>query len=738
MSEHICPICQRPNDPSAERCWYCQAVLTQIEKPENSPSDWLDDFREDSEQPTEPEQAESAAPVNEEPNEEVPDWLARIRTREQQERESLSAEKAEPEATEERQDLPDWLKEIKAGNSGKKAEPANPPPAPEPAPFFGPVQEEPGPVESSVPNGEDDTQEWLERLAAWKPSEGSQTEPETGSHLTPEQPSEEGKQTPFTEQYEPAAQELGLDPTKGWQKLPLDEPEAVPEVPFSAEPQKEQPIEPTEEAVDLFKEPAFEFESLEPVSRLDNQPAEESASSEEDPNRWMDDLLSDKLFESGPPFEITESTENSESPSADENPQAIPFVSDDLPDWLSSASLEKSAKKPDEAVSEELNASSLDADLEKANLPPWLQAMRPSSEPTPTQSTDGSTPIIEGLGMLAGIDGVLRSQELSEGFHKPVGYGSALKVSEHQKANANLFSSLVEESLEIQDIVETPKRRLKPVLWKSLLALALLTLIFFSKDFLGNLTVQPALFPPEVVASYDMVNTLPVDKPVLLVSEFEPAAAGELSWSSQTLLEHLLRRDLNIAILSNNPAGTTILTQFLADAGQKISSYDLTTRAVNLGYLPGGTTGLLFLTQNLRSAMPYTHDFLVAWDSPVLQSVNALSDFGAIIVISDKAESARIWIEQVQPALTETPLVFVISAQAAPMLSPYYQSGQVTGYIGGFNGSLAYESLFQQPSVASEHLTAFQSSLLFVAILIFLGGLITLIHPPVSTQKGKR
>ena len=139
---------------------------------------------------------------------------------------------------------------------------------------------------------------------------------------------------------------------------------------------------------------------------------------------------------------------------------------------------------------------------------------------------------------------------------------------------------------------------------------------------------------------------------------------------------------------------------------------------------------------NPRLAMPYTHTLDAAWNSDILYEVNSLSDFGALIVFSDKSESSRTWVEQIQPGLGTTPLMFVVSAQAAPLLQPYYQSGQIAGYVSGFYGSLAYEQMLQQSDGVLTHLGGFQTAMLFAAVVILLGGLVTLIRPAAAARKG--
>lgn len=764
MPENLCPICQRPNDANAERCWYCQAVLSHENEAENNGNtDWLNSFREDSAQSVEPFPVESTPEESEEKQEEIPDWLARIRTREQLEREASKDEKPKAEPEEPKEDLPDWLKEIKAGNSGKQSETV--------------FQEESQTTSentvseevfektelpSSTQKEQDDTEEWLSHLAAWRPVDNL---PSASDSLNPfldeknsNQPDNLSDQsvhlTSLTGSDDTNKQPVELKSSEGWQIIPeesVTEPEssnqdgpAEPDQTNSSveieKPHEVMPPGPDEIAfdVDSLRE---EFGSQESFSTIENQEPEPGTSPFKEETQPPDSGTDNSLLE---PAALTDSfsTTSESTPAFLENlPGAEPFLQDDLPEWLASATINKIDQKPAEEISQELDSKILDANIDEANLPDWLQAIRPISEKglPEAESEPETSQIIEEVGLLAGISGTLQSSQVSGEFRKPVGYGSALKVSERQKSNANLLASLVKDNLDDED-VEIPKnQKIKHTLFRLALAAALILIILFGNSIMSGLTVVPKLFPPEVVAVYDKVNALPTDKPVLLTGDFEPAVTGELSWSSQTLIEHMMRRNLNFAVLSVNPGGDVILLQQLETISQKVPGYDLSTHVIDLGYLPGGSTGLQLLTKDIRSAVPNKYDVYdvhAAWNSPILQSVHSLNDFGAVIINSDKPESARVWVEQIQPAMDATPLLFVISAQAAPLLEPYYQSGQISGYIGGFSGSLAYEAIFQQSSNSTNHLGAFQASLLFIAALVFMGGLINLIRPSAIEHKG--
>jgi len=128
-----------------------------------------------------------------------------------------------------------------------------------------------------------------------------------------------------------------------------------------------------------------------------------------------------------------------------------------------------------------------------------------------------------------------------------------------------------------------------------------------------------------------------------------------------------------------------------------------------------------------------------AWENQALVGVTRLQDFAAIIVLTDNAETGRAWVEQVQPTLGvgNTPMLAVVSAQAAPVMQPYYESSQIKGMVAGLAGGMTYEQLRQVPGTAHAYWSTFQAGLLaamaFIIIGILFQGVLAL-FPPVNPR----
>jgi len=145
---------------------------------------------------------------------------------------------------------------------------------------------------------------------------------------------------------------------------------------------------------------------------------------------------------------------------------------------------------------------------------------------------------------------------------------------------------------------------------------------------------------------------------------------------------------------------------------------------LNLGYLPGGAAGVLGFAKSPQKTVPVAVDGSPAWVSPALQGVNNISDFAAVILLSDDGENARIWIEQLEAdnSLGNTSFIVVSSGQSGPMILPYVQSGQVDGIVTGLDNDASIEQFNGgRPGLARGYWDAYGFGLLAAVAIIVIG-----------------
>jgi len=113
-----------------------------------------------------------------------------------------------------------------------------------------------------------------------------------------------------------------------------------------------------------------------------------------------------------------------------------------------------------------------------------------------------------------------------------------------------------------------------------------------------------------------------------------------------------------------------------------------------------------------------------AWTSAPLEGVTSFSQFAALVLITDSADAARTWIEQTESARGNIPFVVISSAQAAPMIQPYYDSQQVKGVVSGLYGGAVFEqNNAGRPGTARSYWDAYSVGMLLAMSLVLGGGL---------------
>jgi hypothetical protein len=360
---------------------------------------------------------------------------------------------------------------------------------------------------------------------------------------------------------------------------------------------------------------------------------------------------------------------------------------------------------------------------------------------------------LEEKGALAGLHGVLPIiPGATEATSKPKSHSIKLDTTEQQQAHVVLLEQiLAAETAPLPMKASSLPRSQRLLRW----SLSALLFIVLGVGIFGRSRIfpLPSQAPNETNAAMQVVGTIPANAPVLVVFDYEPATVGEMEASGASLLDQLrLLKNPRFTLLSTSPTGSALAERFmsnvLADPYSKPPYLPVAgTDYINLGYLPGGLAGVYAFAQDPKGIMPFDANSDAAWNSKLLDGVNDLAGFKAVVVLTDSVEAGRVWIEQTALARGTTPLVMVASAQAGPMFLPYVQSGQVNGLVTGLYGAAGAEQVTGglpnipcvdrvQPATPTEQAScpptgfvrrywdAYNLGLYLVAALMTLGGLL--------------
>jgi len=326
---------------------------------------------------------------------------------------------------------------------------------------------------------------------------------------------------------------------------------------------------------------------------------------------------------------------------------------------------------------------------------------------------------------LDGINGLTSFAQQTPSIHPNDSLPSRLKVTDAQIEHAELLRNLIDaEGAAPGD----PSRRFgrskhfSRFFFSVILIVGLLIFYFVSIPELDQPEISPA-----VLQTYKIVENLAVNLPALLVIDYNPAYSAELDLSIKALLTHLARKNILSVFVSSLPTGPFQIEKIFNDAKKsRLVILPDQSLVYNLGYIPGGLTGIPLFIQAPRQIMPseaWTHGQSIY---PELMGINSPDDFSIMVIATENSETARSWIEQIQVHPIGRPLIFVISAQATPALLPYYSAipKQIDGLLSGIEAGLQYETFDSTSDSDSRTWLMYNLGMLLAGILMAVGGIL--------------
>jgi hypothetical protein len=412
------------------------------------------------------------------------------------------------------------------------------------------------------------------------------------------------------------------------------------------------------------------------------------------------------------PFSDFLSTPSEPAPLSNQDVDSLFSV--EMPDWLSQPEPAR-----DELATPQVDLSSKEGEesLAPVDLPSWVQAMRPVeavvSETGPSMEDQPE----EKEGPLAGLRGVIPGAPAGSS-RRPKAISLKLQATDEQQTSAALLEQILGRETSPRALITPSVIGSQQVLRWALTGLFLVVLSAVVLLRSQRMLVSPSL-PVDASGISNVMASLPADAKVLVVIDYEPSLAGEMEAMGGPLLDQIVALSHpNLSFISTSPSGAALVERLVTRAGLKDSfGYQANQQYFNLGYLPGGAAGVLGFMERPGEIVPAS-------------SIETFANYATLIVITDHAESSRVWVEQLQnrkqvdPLLAGQPLLVIASAQAGPLLQPYVSSGQINGMISGLSDVARYESANNiPPGIARSYWDAFGIGLMMAIALIIVGSL---------------
>ena len=202
---------------------------------------------------------------------------------------------------------------------------------------------------------------------------------------------------------------------------------------------------------------------------------------------------------------------------------------------------------------------------------------------------------------------------------------------------------------------------------------------------------------------------------ILLTFDYEGDVMAELNPMSEAVLSHIFPKGVRVVALTTYAGGTGIAERILNEAAEKYGK-TYGEDYVFLGYNPDWSGTILRLGESFTATYPTDQYGRPTPEIPLMEDVETYDDIEMIVSIAGSALSEywAIWAGGRYGAK----VISGNTAIQAILIYPYYQAGQISGFLGGLKGAAEYEKLIGQPGMGIRGMDA--QSIAHALILVFI------------------
>lgn len=234
--------------------------------------------------------------------------------------------------------------------------------------------------------------------------------------------------------------------------------------------------------------------------------------------------------------------------------------------------------------------------------------------------------------------------------------------------------------------------------------------------------IQPIGMPvrgaPESQAFYDALEVLEPGDAIIFAFDYEADTRAELDPMSLSVWRYCLERGIRVIALTNYPGGPGVAEAiFRATAEETGATYG--EDFVFLGYNADWQGTMLRLGESIRATFPTDQYGTPTDEIPVMEGVDSYADIPLLVSIASSA-LAEYWAifaggQHQQKVITGN------TAVQAILVYPYYNAGQISGFLGGLKGAAELEVLTGVTGDATRGMDAQSTGHVLIVLFILVG-----------------
>ena len=252
-------------------------------------------------------------------------------------------------------------------------------------------------------------------------------------------------------------------------------------------------------------------------------------------------------------------------------------------------------------------------------------------------------------------------------------------------------------------------------------AVAIVTIVFMMLEF--KLPIQPS---PQARGMYATINAVQPGDVVHFSIDYGPSSAAELWPQHLCILRDLMRRGARVVCSSLWVDGPPTIEKGFNMVVAELEKEGIHRKRgvdyVNLGYKAGDRVAIASLGASFKQTFPTDYSGRPTASLPIMQGWDNYHDVALLITIGVGDPGAVEYVQQAQSRYRVT-MVAGVTAVISPQLYPYFQAGNLQGFLGGLAGAAEYEKLADTPGRATKGMNVQSAIHVLIVLLVLLGSL---------------
>jgi cytochrome c1 len=227
---------------------------------------------------------------------------------------------------------------------------------------------------------------------------------------------------------------------------------------------------------------------------------------------------------------------------------------------------------------------------------------------------------------------------------------------------------------------------------------------------------------------YDKVDALQPGDVVCVSWDYSPSGSAQLDPQGRAVLKHLYSKPgIKIVNVSFWPSGPLFNEKFqkeMEGTHDKVYGEDY----VNLGYVAGAETAISSFAKDIQATFANDRQGNNVSDIPMMKDIKTAADLDLLVQFGTGTPGVP---EVVRQIVTGYGTDFVAGMNSVSVAGnvPYYNAGQVQGYLNGLRGAAEYEMMLGKPGPATASMDSLSFSHLTVIVFILLGNIAYFTNP---------